>query len=71
MGASLREGGKVEQVRDRLMKMGMPHATTYKAVQELRVLVHRLEAACEKEKLGEPPPENQFIRTFGSLQASR
>ena len=49
----------------------MPHATTYKAVQELRVLVRRLEAACEKEKLGEPPPENQFIRIFGSSQASR
>ena len=71
LGASLREGEKVEQARDRLIKMGMPRATTYKAVQELRVLVRRLEVAYEKENLGDPPSESQFIRTFGSLQVSR
>lgn len=71
LGASLREGEKLEQARDRLIKMGMPRATTYKAVQELRQLLRRLEVAYEKEKLGDLPPENQFIRTFGSLQISR
>ena len=66
-GASMRDGEKLEEVRDRLLRMGLPRTTTYRALQDIRRLMRRLEVVYEREKRGIAPSDAQIIRRLPSL----